>query len=134
MKLRWTPRAFQDLENIFKFIGEENPSTAFSILERIESSIEYLNLKTAVGSRKSAQAIDAPGKSEKALITSKVTTSFSDSPCTPMAYTSFSRPTAVFRLKTYPEIGRKGRIPETRELIISDIPYIGGVPNQNRFH
>ena len=58
-----------------------------------------LNLKTAVGSPKSTQALGAPGKSEKPLITNKVTTSFSDSPCTPIAYASFSRPTAVSRLK-----------------------------------
>ncbi len=60
-------------------------------------------LETAVGwgglpSRKSAQAIDAPRKCEKALITNKVTTSFSNFLCTPISYTSFSRPTAVSRI------------------------------------
>ena len=44
------------------------------------------------------KSVDAPGKSEKALITSKVTMSFSDSPCTPMAYVSFSRPTDFSRM------------------------------------
>ena len=58
------------------------------------------NLKTAVGSRKSAQALGAPGKLKKLLITNKVTTNFFNLPCTPTAYASFSRPTAVFRLKT----------------------------------
>ncbi len=58
-----------------------------------------LNLETSVGSRKSTQAIGAPGKSEKTLITNEVTTRFSDSPCTPMAHASFSRPTEVSRLK-----------------------------------
>jgi hypothetical protein len=55
-------------------------------------------LETAVGSRKSAQALDAPGKFEKALITNKVTTRFSNSPCTSISCTSFSRPTAVSRM------------------------------------
>jgi hypothetical protein len=50
----------------------------------------------SVGSRKAAQSIGVPGKPEKTLITSKVTTSFSDPPFTPMAYTSFSRPTDFF--------------------------------------
>ncbi len=63
------------------------------------------NLETAVGwgglpSRKSAQAIDAPRKCEKALITNKVTTSFSNCLCTPISYTSFSRPTAVSRFNS----------------------------------
>ena len=75
---------------------------------------ELFNLETAVGSRKaveysghklhflhpwrsSTQALGAPGKSEKPLITNKVTTSFSDLPCTPIAYASFSRLTAVSR-------------------------------------
>ncbi len=57
-------------------------------------------LKTSVGSQKSTQAFGAPGKSEKPLITNKVTTSFSDSPCTPKAYASFLRPTEVFRFIT----------------------------------
>jgi hypothetical protein len=56
-----------------------------------------INLETSVGSQKSTQALDAPGKPEKALITNKVTSSFSDSPCTPITYTSFSRPTKVSR-------------------------------------
>jgi len=39
------------------------------------------------------QPLGAPGKPEKHLITNKVTTVFSDSPYTPMAYASFSRST-----------------------------------------
>jgi len=39
------------------------------------------------------KSVDAPDTSEKALITSAVTTSFSGSACMPMAYVSFSRPT-----------------------------------------
>ncbi len=62
-----------------------------------------LNLEKSVGSRKATQSIDAPSKSEKSLITSKVTTSFSDSLDTPMAYASFSRPTNFFRLNTLSE-------------------------------
>jgi len=45
------------------------------------------------------QALGAPGKTEKALITRKVTTRFSVPPCTPVSYASFSRPTEVLRLK-----------------------------------
>ncbi len=55
------------------------------------------NLENAVGSRKSTQAIGAPSKTEKLLITSKVTTNFSVSLCTPLSYASFSRPTALSR-------------------------------------
>jgi len=58
----------------------------------------YLNLETSVGSRKSTQALGAPGKTEKILITNKVTTNFSVSPCIPISYASFSRPTEVSRL------------------------------------
>ena len=58
-----------------------------------------VNLETAVESRKSAQALDAPGKAEKCLITNKVTTNFSTSPCTSITSTSFSRLTAASRLK-----------------------------------
>ncbi|VAW78152.1 hypothetical protein MNBD_GAMMA13-1967 [hydrothermal vent metagenome] len=58
-----------------------------------------LNLEKSVGSRKSTQALGAPGKPEKLLITNKVTTNFSDSPCTPISCMSFSRPTDLSRLK-----------------------------------
>jgi len=58
-----------------------------------------LNLETSVGSRKSAQALGAPSKAEKYLITNKVTTNFYASLCTPISYASFSRPTEVSRLK-----------------------------------
>ena len=61
---------------------------------------QLIILKTAVGSRKSTQALGAPGKLEKSLITNKVTTCFSNSPCTPISYASFPRPTAVFRIMT----------------------------------
>jgi len=44
------------------------------------------------------QALGAPGKTEKALITRKVTTIFSVSPCTPISYMSFPRPTDVSRM------------------------------------
>ena len=58
-----------------------------------------LNLEKSIGSRKATQALGAPGKSEKSLITNKVTTSFSDSPGTPIANASFSRPIDFSRLK-----------------------------------
>ncbi len=57
-----------------------------------------LNLETAVGSQKSAQALGAPDKIQKCLITTEVTTTFCIAPCTPISYTSFLRPTAVSRL------------------------------------
>jgi hypothetical protein len=63
-------------------------------------------LKTAVGSRKSAQALDAPGKFQKALITNKVTTRFSNSPRTSISCTSFSRPTAVSRIQECTLVGK----------------------------
>jgi len=59
-----------------------------------------LNLETSVGSRKSAQALCAPSKAEKCLITNKVTTNFYASLCTPISYASFSRPTEVSRLNS----------------------------------
>ena len=57
-----------------------------------------ITLETAVGSQKSAQALGAPGKIKKCLITTKVTTTFFISPCTPISYTAFLRPTAVSRM------------------------------------
>jgi len=57
-------------------------------------------LETAVGSQKSAQALDAPGKIKKCLITTKVTTTFFISPCTPISYTAVLPPTAVSRIIT----------------------------------
>ncbi len=40
----------------------------------------------------------APRKIQKCLITTEVTTTFCISPCTPISYTAFLRPTAVSRL------------------------------------
>ena len=56
-----------------------------------------LNLETAVGSQKSAQVLGTPGKIKKCLITTEVTTTFCISPCTPISYTAFLRPTTVSR-------------------------------------
>ena len=55
-------------------------------------------LETAVGSQKSTQALGALTKIKKCLITNKVTTNFFISPCTPIPYASFLRPTAVSRI------------------------------------
>jgi len=57
------------------------------------------NLETAVGSQKSGQALGAPGKIKKRLITTEVTTIFFISPGTPISYTYILRPTAVSRFK-----------------------------------
>jgi hypothetical protein len=59
----------------------------------------YLNLENAVGSRKSAQAIDSSSYMKKVLITNKVTTHFFITLSKSIACTSFSRPTAFSRLK-----------------------------------
>jgi len=63
------------------------------------NEVTCLNLETAVGSQKSTQALGAPRKIKKCLITNKVTTNFLISRCTPISYASFLRPTAVSRLK-----------------------------------
>ncbi len=63
-------------------------------------------LETAVGSQKSAQALGAPGKIKKFLITTKVTTPFFISPCAPISCTSFLRPTAASRMMVASGIGR----------------------------
>jgi len=57
----------------------------------------WLTLETVVGSQKSAQPLGAPGKIQKGLITTKVTTTFCISPCTPIACTAFLCPTTVSR-------------------------------------
>jgi len=75
--------------------GNQKRSLLFS---RILFFLSF-NLETAVGSQKSAQALGAPGKIKKCLITTKVTATFFISPCTPIAYTAFLRPTAVSRFK-----------------------------------
>ncbi len=67
-----------------------------------------MNLETTVGSRKYAQVLNASGKFEKAFITNKVTTSFSNLLCTSISCTPFSRPTAIFRLNNF--ITRSARI------------------------
>ncbi|MCP4287777.1 MAG: hypothetical protein GY792_25625 [Gammaproteobacteria bacterium] len=72
-----------------------------------------MNLKTAVGSRKSRQALGAPGKTEKLLITNKVITSFSISLCTPISYLSFSRSTAVSRMKDLGPGGAKAIVADS---------------------
>ena len=63
----------------------------------------YLNLETAIGSQKSAQALGAPDKIQKCLITTEVTTTFCISSCTPISYTAFLRPTAVSRFNRLSE-------------------------------
>jgi len=48
-----------------------------------------------------AQALDAPGKPTKLLITNKLTTHFVHSPCTPMAYTLFRDSILGFGIRDY---------------------------------
>jgi len=70
----------------------QNPSAIF------QHSTHDKTLETAVESRKSRQAHDAPRKTEKLLITNMVTANFSVSLCTPVSHLSFSHLTAVPRL------------------------------------
>jgi len=91
-----------------------------------------LNLETAVGSQKSAQALGAPGKIQKCLITTEVTTTFCISPCTPISYTSFLRPTAVsrlnsptIRLKRSKNLAQTSTTPSRRSLILDRL--LGGI-------
>ena len=58
-----------------------------------------LNLKTVVGSQQSLQVLGAPRKTAKCIVTTKVTTNFSVSRCTPISYVSFLHPHAVSRFK-----------------------------------
>jgi hypothetical protein len=91
------------------FIATKNPPN----LARITTYIvpKRLNLETAVESRKYRQALGAPRKTEKLLITNKVTTNFSVSLCTPVSYLSFSHLTAVSRLKRFDD----KHIPDTKK-------------------
>lgn len=90
----------QDYDDIMKgFTGSMSPEKLL-MLGDVPGTQPCFNLEKSVGSRKVTQSIDAPGKAEKSLITNKVTTNFSDSPCTPVAYASFSHPSDFFRFKT----------------------------------
>ena len=71
----------------------------YRLLKRGSASKAF-NLESSAGSRKFMQALDAPGKTEKVLITNKVSTHFSVSPCTPISYMPFPRPTEDSRLKS----------------------------------
>jgi outer membrane lipoprotein len=51
------------------------------------------------------QAFGAPRTIKKCLITNTVTTNFLISPCTPIPYASFLRPTATSRIMSIPSIG-----------------------------
>ncbi len=79
-------------------------------MKSIGTAGDGLNLETAVGSQKSAQALGAPDKIQKCLITTEVTTTFCLSPCTPIAYTAFLCPTAVSRQKNGTNQSRLGAV------------------------
>jgi hypothetical protein len=82
-----------------KLIVNDDNSLKIGDLDReLIAEFSLLNLETAVESRKYRQALGAPRKTEKLLITNKVTTNFSVSLCTPVSYLSFSYLTAVSRL------------------------------------
>ncbi len=63
-----------------------------------------------------AQALAAPSKFKKVLITNKVTTDFLNSLCTAISCTAFSRPTAVSRIKASPiaDILKEKKAPHTK--------------------
>jgi toxin ParE1/3/4 len=74
MKIIWSPQARDDLEEIFNYLLEDNPSAALSVCERIEQQTKLLT--------------------------------------------------------NHPNLGRAGRVPGTRELVIANTPYI--VPYRTR--
>ena len=80
-----------------------SPATAFGQdMDNAQTSLVGqggFNLETAAGSPKFPQALGAPRKTEKGLITTRVTTTFSLSRGTPIFYRFFWRPTAVSRFK-----------------------------------
>jgi toxin ParE1/3/4 len=68
MEVLWSPRAKQNLDEIFSYVRQRNPSAAVEVLDSVEDR--------------------------------------------------------VLQLKSYPDLGRPGRIIGTRELIITGTPYI----------
>jgi toxin ParE1/3/4 len=68
MRLRWSPRAIDDLREIRRYIGRENPAAAKQVADRIKQVVRLL--------------------------------------------------------PDHPEIGRPGRVPGTRELVVTGTRYI----------
>ncbi len=64
---------------------------------------QRINLDKSVKTRKSMQALDAPSKIKKNLITNKVTATFLISLCTSIAYMSFPRLTDLSRINELTE-------------------------------
>ncbi len=73
--------------------------------QNIWQKIEPFNLDKSVKTRKSMQALDAPSKIKKNLITNKVTATFLISLCTSIAYMSFPRLTDLSRFKILDVLG-----------------------------
>ena len=42
MKIRWTQQAAEDLKAAYEYLNERNPNAADSVVERILSSIDFL--------------------------------------------------------------------------------------------
>ena len=87
-----------DLRRIDSFPSSTFGSPAGYVATQILTKV--FNLKTAVGSKKSAQILGAPGKIKKCPITKEVITNYCISPGAAISYTLVLRPTAVFRLNT----------------------------------
>ena len=68
MRIRWTPEAANDLEQIARHILRDNPSAARSVVRTVTEGIE--------------------------------------------------------RLTQFPNLGRSGQVPNTRELVFSSLPYL----------
>ena len=68
MTIRWSFKARDDLLEILRYIGRDDPTTAFAVIDRIESAVD--------------------------------------------------------QLEAFPGSGRPGRLRGTRELVISDLPYV----------
>ncbi len=49
MKLRWTRRAYEDLDSICEYLAERDPVAALSTLDRIESAVSNLTRHPGIG-------------------------------------------------------------------------------------
>jgi addiction module RelE/StbE family toxin len=56
MRVRYAPRAIEDMRDIFEYISEDNPFAASRVIDRIESVVAELGDIPGMGSR-----TDKPG-------------------------------------------------------------------------
>lgn len=48
-RLRYTRQAFSDIDSLYTFIAQNNPSAAQRVLDRVESGIEHLSQHPELG-------------------------------------------------------------------------------------